>query len=81
MDSEDKFWLGFWVVIGTTLFLTISCSMALFVLSSYKEALIYERLVTHGVDPIFARCGLNSTHGREGGKQLECVVALMRVAK
>ncbi len=37
MDSEDKFWLGFWAITGATI-VAVVISLCLFVLNNNKQA-------------------------------------------
>ena len=52
MNGEQKFWLGFWIVMGITL-----CVFSFIVYASHKHKdSIVQDMVEQGYSPIEARC-------------------------
>ena len=58
MESEDKFWLSIWGILGAT-FCVIALSVCYY---NTQELHVEENLVLNGNDPLRVRCMLSSLH-------------------
>lgn len=80
MDSKERFWGYFWMVMFIILMSAITAWTAINTAASNEEKRILAEMVKAGADPIAARCGMDGVYGGANQPQA-CITLAQRMVK
>lgn len=80
MDSKERFWGYFWMVMFIILMSAITAWTAINTAADNEEKRILAEMVKAGADPIAARCGMDGVYGGANQPQA-CITLAQRMVK